>query len=184
MKAEEEEEEVTDGVSPVKRTRVAPPAPSLPESGYRCAPCGFTTEDQALFLEHIPQHRSEGAGGGVGLQCLQCGACFASAPSLSRHRFISHRVRDTPTDHHAHPASNDRPALSPGNCGNYADVSSWGDSPGSPSSLPSTPLGEEGEGKVGCKVCGRRFEKTSDLNTHFRTHGMAFITARKTDKAT
>ena len=142
---------ISEGTSPAKRPRAAPPAP--PESGYRCSPCGFYTDHQAVFLEHIPQHRGDGAGGGASLQCLQCGACFASAPSLSRHRFISHRVRDTPPDNHGHASSHDRPALSPGNGGNYGDASPWGGSPGSPSSHALTSLGEEREGRVGCKVC-------------------------------
>ncbi|XP_031692921.1 zinc finger protein 687a-like isoform X2 [Oncorhynchus kisutch] len=187
LKTEEEEDDLTEGIIPAKRPRVTSLAPPhQPESGFHCTPCGFTTEDRAVFLDHIPQHRSEALGGGVSLQCLQCGACFASAPSLSRHRFISHRVRDTPPDNHSRHGHNDRSLTSsPGNGGNHGDGSPRGGSlPGSPSSSshPPTPLGEDGEGRVGCKVCGKRFEKVSDLNTHFRTHGMAFITARKTDK--
>lgn len=186
-KTEEEEDDVSEGIIPAKRPRVTSSAPPpQPESGFHCAPCGFTTEDRAVFLDHILQHRSEALGGGVSLQCLQCGACFASAPSLSRHRFISHRVRDTPPDNHSRHGHNDRSLTSsPGNGGNHGEGSPRGGSlPGSPSSSshPPTPLGEDGEGRVGCKVCGKRFEKVSDLNTHFRTHGMAFITARKTDK--
>ncbi|XP_029507066.1 zinc finger protein 687a-like isoform X1 [Oncorhynchus nerka] len=187
LKTEEEEDDVTKGIIPAKRPHVTSSAPPpQPESGFHCTPCGFTTEDRAVFLDHIPQHRSEALGGGVSLQCLQCGACFASAPSLSRHRFISHRVRDTPPDNHSRHGHNDRSLTSsPGNGGNHGDGSPRGGSlPGSPSSSshPPTPLGEDGEGRVGCRVCGKHFEKVSDLNTHFRTHGMAFITARKTDK--
>ncbi|XP_024259537.2 zinc finger protein 687a isoform X2 [Oncorhynchus tshawytscha] len=187
LKTEEEEDDVTEGIIPAKRFRVTSSAPPpQPESGFHCTPCGFTTEDRAVFLDHIPQHRSEALGGGVSLQCLQCGACFASSPSLSRHRFISHRVRDTPPDNHSRHGHNDCSLTpSPGNGGNHGDGSPRGGSlPGSPSSSshPPTPLGEDGEGRVGCKVCGKRFEKVLDLNTHFRTHGMAFITARKTDK--
>lgn len=157
------------------------------EAGFRCMPCGFTTEDQAEFLAHIPSHRSSGGGDGA-LQCQQCGACFASGPSLSRHRFISHRVRDTLPEHHT-VAAGDTDGIADGTSGepgtDLAGVG-LGSGVGSPGSSPSQ-QGDEGrgEGERGacvCKVCGRRFDKVSDLNTHFRTHGMAFITARKTDK--
>ncbi|KAJ8386471.1 hypothetical protein AAFF_G00169410 [Aldrovandia affinis] len=91
---EDDEEGGGDGTSesaasPVKRPRVA--AAAAPEdTSFRCVPCGFTTEDRQEFLRHIPQHRPDASS----QQCSHCGACFASASSLSRHRFITHRVRD------------------------------------------------------------------------------------------
>ncbi|XP_030640710.1 zinc finger protein 687a [Chanos chanos] len=144
-------------------------------SGFRCMPCGFVTEDKEEFLQHIPTHRGDGGGA---LQCQQCGACFASGPPpLSRHRFISHRVRDAPRRQRRgrgpRPVGRrrrrprGRPPRRP--------------SPGSPWAMRGS-QGEEKEGKLACRVCGRRFDKATDLNTHFRTHGMAFITAHKTDK--
>ncbi|KAF3707336.1 Zinc finger protein 687b [Channa argus] len=169
-RAGDEEENATedgeDGGGPAKRTRASTATTSqtpgeLEEEDniFRCVPCGFSTEDGAEFQRHIPQHRADTAS----FQCLQCGVCFASAGSLGRHRFITHRVRDTQSDaernsSHAH-----------------------GSPVGSPAASPQA-LAEDGEGNLSCKVCGRRFDKATDLNTHFRTHGMAFLTAHKTDK--
>lgn len=174
----EQDEESTDGVSPVKKSQSSVPAPySLPESGFRCAPCGFTIEDQALFLEHIGQHRRGGTEGGS-QQCLQCGTCFTSASSLSRHRFIIHKVRNAFSDNQQ--SLSEHPAPSPGNSRNHDEKSSLDSSgPASPSSQ-----GVEEEGTLACKVCRKQFEKASDLSTHFRTHGMAFISARNAGKTT
>lgn len=148
-----------DGAGPAKRTRAsaAPGGQEEEDNVFRCVPCGFSTEDGAEFQRHIPQHRADTAS----FQCLQCGVCFASSGSLSRHRFIAHRVRDGEGERSAARAHH---------------------SPGfSPPASPQT-LGEDADGNLGCRVCGRRFDKASDLNTHFRTHGMAFLTAHKTDK--
>ncbi|XP_052002941.1 zinc finger protein 687a-like isoform X1 [Xyrauchen texanus] len=140
--------------------------------GFHCMPCGFATEDREEFLQHITCHRSDG---GSAFQCQQCGACFASNSSLSRHLFISHRVRDVPSE---------QTVVSPGTGYTSGNVNSYpavvAGSPGSPSSIGGSQ--EDGEGKHTCKVCGRHFNKPADLNTHFRTHGMAFITTYKSDK--
>ncbi|KAM4601279.1 zinc finger protein 687a isoform 2-T3 [Polymixia lowei] len=176
-----QEEACRDGASPVKKSRTSSSVPSPSprrESGFCCAPCGFTTEDHEDFLQHIPRHRNEGAGGD-GLQCLQCGACFTSASSLSRHRFITHKVRDATPD--GPRGLIDRPPHSPGNGWNHDAASPRG---GSGPASPSAPQGRDGEGKLSCKVCGKHFDKTTDLNTHFRTHGMAFISARNSGKTT
>ncbi|XP_019957506.2 zinc finger protein 687b isoform X1 [Paralichthys olivaceus] len=168
VRAGDEEENATEegeeGSAPPKRTRASVASTSLSEleeedNVFRCVPCGFSTEDGAEFQRHIPQHRADTAS----FQCLQCGVCFASAGSLGRHRFITHRVRDTQSEAERGTA---RPHGSPD---------------GSPAASPQA-LGEDGDGNLSCRVCGRRFDKASDLNTHFRTHGMAFLTAHKTDK--
>lgn len=178
LRGEEEEhpsEEGEEGGGPAKRTRASatvtpalPPAEPEEDDGvFRCVPCGFSTEDGAEFQQHIPQHRADTAS----FQCLQCGVCFASAGSLSRHRFITHRVRDTQGS-----SSSDAPSSAPQrphHTGTTPD--------GSPTGSPHASA-EESEGNLTCRVCGRRFDKASDLNTHFRTHGMAFLTAHKTDK--
>lgn len=164
--AEDGEDSGGGGSGPAKRTRASTGSTSLTpgeldeeDNVFRCVPCGFSTEDGAEFQRHIPQHRADTAS----FQCLQCGVCFASAGSLSRHRFITHRVRDTQSDaERGAPRAHTSPD-------------------GSPVASPQA-LGEDGEGNLSCRVCGRRFDKATDLNTHFRTHGMAFLTAHKTDK--
>lgn len=180
----EQNEESTDRGSPGKKLRSSSSsalAPSsLPESGFRCAVCGFTSEEKVAFLEHISQHRRGGMDDG-GLQCLQCGACFASTFSLSRHRFITHKVRDVVNDNQQAPSVHLSPSV--GNSRHHEEKSSLnGSAPASPSTQPSTGEGKEEEGALACKVCGKHFDKVTDLNTHFRTHGMAFINARNAGK--
>ncbi|KAF6739700.1 Zinc finger protein 687 [Oryzias melastigma] len=172
----EHDEDSTHRMSPAKKLRSCAPS----ESVFSCAPCGFSTDVQAAFQEHISQHR-QSAAESTGLQCLQCGACFTSSSSLSRHRFISHKVKDASGD--GPQSLGGHPAPSPGNTTNPSDRSHLnGSAPASPSNQPSTGQGKDEEGGLACKVCGKHFEKTSDLNTHFRTHGMAFIIARNAGK--
>ncbi|XP_051915948.1 zinc finger protein 592 [Hippocampus zosterae] len=57
---------------------------------FRCSKCGFITDDNIQFQEHIATHKSTQNTP----QCLHCGLCFTSSLSLSRHQVIVHKVRN------------------------------------------------------------------------------------------
>uniref|UniRef100_A0A8C5L9C0 Zinc finger protein 687 n=1 Tax=Jaculus jaculus TaxID=51337 RepID=A0A8C5L9C0_JACJA len=96
-------------------------------------------------------------------QCLDCGLCFASPGSLSRHRFISHKKRR---------GGGKASALGLGD-GVDETLPSRSDPEGGDSPLPAS------GGPLTCKVCGKSCDSPLNLKTHFRTHGMAFIRARQ-----
>ncbi|KAM9006408.1 zinc finger protein 687 isoform X4 [Sarcophilus harrisii] len=95
-------------------------------------------------------------------QCRDCGLCFASPGSLSRHRFISHKKR---------------------RCGGLAGGGAGAVEEVPPQSGPELEGGDSPSpasgGPLVCKVCGKGFDSPLNLKTHFRTHGMAFIRARQ-----
>ncbi|XP_030680413.1 zinc finger protein 687 isoform X1 [Nomascus leucogenys] len=96
-------------------------------------------------------------------QCLDCGLCFASPGSLSRHRFISHKKRR---------GVGKASALGLGD-GEEEAPPSRSNPDGGDSPLPAS------GGPLTCKVCGKSCDSPLNLKTHFRTHGMAFIRARQ-----
>ncbi|KAB0397042.1 hypothetical protein E2I00_018243, partial [Balaenoptera physalus] len=97
-------------------------------------------------------------------QCLDCGLCFASPGSLSRHRFISHKKKR---------GVGSASALGLGDGEEEAPPPSRSDPEGGDSPLPAS------GGPLTCKVCGKSCDSPLNLKTHFRTHGMAFIRARQ-----
>nr|ACC64590.1 zinc finger protein 687 (predicted) [Rhinolophus ferrumequinum] len=97
-------------------------------------------------------------------QCLDCGLCFASPGSLSRHRFISHKKKR---------GVGSASALGLGDGEEEAPPPSRSDPEGGDSPLPVS------GGPLTCKVCGKSCDSPLNLKTHFRTHGMAFIRARQ-----
>ncbi|KAG8509243.1 Zinc finger protein 687 [Galemys pyrenaicus] len=97
-------------------------------------------------------------------QCLDCGLCFASPGSLSRHRFISHKKRR---------GGGSAGAPGPGDGEEAAPLPARSDPEGGDSPLPAP------GGPLTCKVCGKSCDSPLNLKTHFRTHGMAFIRARQ-----
>ncbi|XP_050013828.1 zinc finger protein 532 isoform X2 [Alexandromys fortis] len=126
---------------------------------HKCAVCGFTTENLLQFHEHIPQHKSDGSS----YQCRECGLCYTSHVSLSRHLFIVHKLKEP------QPVSKQ----------NGAGEDSLQENKPSPED-------EAAEGAASdrkCKVCAKTFETEAALNTHMRTHGMAFIKSKRMSSA-
>ncbi|XP_019738487.1 zinc finger protein 532 isoform X1 [Hippocampus comes] len=121
---------------------------------HRCAVCGFTTEDVAAFHKHIPQHKSDGSS----YQCQECGLCYTSPRSKARHLFIVHRLKEQGL--HRFRGQDD-------------------DESQRENQLNVTADGDDGTPNTKCKVCGKQFETEGKLNTHMRTHGMAFIKAKR-----
>ncbi|KAM5305156.1 zinc finger protein 532 isoform 3-T5 [Glossophaga mutica] len=125
---------------------------------HKCAVCGFTTENLLQFHEHIPQHRSDGSSH----QCRECGLCYTSHVSLSRHLFIVHKLKEP------QPVSQQNGAGEEGQ-----------------QNQPS-PEHEAADGAAAdrkCKVCAKTFETEAALNAHMRTHGMAFIKSKRVSSA-
>ncbi|XP_030625083.1 zinc finger protein 532 isoform X2 [Chanos chanos] len=116
---------------------------------HKCAVCNFTTDDIMHFHEHIPQHKTDGSS----YQCRECGLCYTSHHSLARHLFIVHKMKEPQGlgRHNGQQENNPTPEEGP------AD------------GIPETK----------CKVCAKTFETEGALNTHMRTHGMAFIKSKR-----
>ncbi|XP_017263393.1 zinc finger protein 532 [Kryptolebias marmoratus] len=124
---------------------------------HRCAVCGFTTEDVATFHKHIPQHKSDGSS----FQCQECGLCYTSPRSLARHLFIVHRLKE------------------PQGLGRYNGRDKEDEESQRENQLDVTDENDDGTPNTKCKVCGKVFETEGHLNTHMRTHGMAFIKSKR-----
>ncbi|XP_054549986.1 zinc finger protein 532 isoform X2 [Talpa occidentalis] len=126
---------------------------------HKCAVCGFTTENLLQFHEHIPQHKSDGSS----YQCRECGLCYTSHVSLSRHLFIVHKLKEPQPVSKQNGAGEDHQQENkPGPEDEAAD--------GTPSDRK-------------CKVCAKTFETEAALNAHMRTHGMAFIKSKRVSAA-
>ncbi|OCT98819.1 hypothetical protein XELAEV_18011054mg [Xenopus laevis] len=99
---------------------------------HKCAVCGFTTEN--LFQE--------------------CGLCYTSHVSLTRHLFIVHKLKEPQPLWKQNGSGENKPNAEK----DAAD----------PITSDRT-----------CKVCRKTFETDAALNTHMRTHGMAFIKSKR-----
>ncbi|XP_069026519.1 zinc finger protein 532 [Embiotoca jacksoni] len=128
---------------------------------HKCAVCSFTTEDIAAFHQHIPQHKSDGSS----YQCQECGLCYTSHRSLARHLFIVHRLKE------------------PQGLGRYNGRGKEDEESQRENQLDVTDENNDGTPSTKCKVCGKTFETEGHLNTHMRTHGMAFIKSKRLSAA-
>ncbi|XP_072353442.1 zinc finger protein 532 isoform X3 [Scyliorhinus torazame] len=121
----------------------------------KCAVCGYTTENVTQFQEHLPQHKTDGST----FQCRECGLCYTSLQSLTRHLFIVHKMKNAQQVARQNGAREENPT-------------------DSKMSLEDNQAEMMLTDKK-CKVCSKTFESEGALNTHMRTHGMAFIKSKR-----
>ncbi|XP_067231928.1 zinc finger protein 532 [Chanodichthys erythropterus] len=153
---EEQAEEAGGDVTPGQRSKSSSSQPLKKLKinvfkTHKCAVCSFTTEDIVRFHEHIPQHKTDVSS----YQCRECGLCYTSHHSLSRHLFIVHKMKE---------------------------AQGLGRHNGQQENTPN-PESNDGIPDTQCKVCSKTFETEGALNTHMRTHGMAFIKSKRLSAA-
>lgn len=73
-----------------RSSRLEAPSAKRLKASFRCSKCGFITDDNTKFQQHITHHKTDKNTP----QCLHCGLCFTSVLSLNRHLFIVHKVKD------------------------------------------------------------------------------------------
>jgi hypothetical protein len=73
----------TDDSVPMKKLRVDG------EARFICAKCLFSSNDRPSFINHLAEHRIENC-----VLCLECGLSFAVMPSLRKHLFMVHKIKD------------------------------------------------------------------------------------------
>ncbi|KAK3579915.1 hypothetical protein CHS0354_012455 [Potamilus streckersoni] len=156
----------SSGDSPVKKLRVAG------DGHFSCAKCTFSCTDRSEFLSHIKEHSVEKS-----VQCVECGLSFMVIPSLKKHLFMVHKVRD----YEAYFKENNLLHLMQENEDMDIDKKNL-----------NTNMEAEKEKKVKvekeedvngnpleCNVCYKVFPNEAAIKSHMRVHGMAFIKAKR-----
>jgi hypothetical protein len=99
---------------------------------------------------------------------MECGMCFVVKPSLEKHLFISHRIKNAEAY-----LQNSNCCVSPAKSEEMEDTSQYKES--SPPPEEFSPDLVENQ----CRVCRKIFDTAFQLSKHFRTHGMAFLLMKK-----
>uniref|UniRef100_A0A8C2GLD7 Zinc finger protein 532 n=1 Tax=Cyprinus carpio TaxID=7962 RepID=A0A8C2GLD7_CYPCA len=106
-------------------------------------------------IVHFHEHIPQHKTNVSSYQCRECGLCYTSHNSLARHLFIVHKLKE------------------PQGLGRHNEQQENMPNPDANDGIPDTQ----------CKVCSKTFETDGALNTHMRTHGMAFIKSKRLSAA-
>ncbi|GFR26231.1 zinc finger protein 687a [Trichonephila clavata] len=118
--------------------------------GNTCAKCDFQSSDREIFKKHVLIHKTNKNT----FQCQECGVCFVVESALIKHLVIIHKISD-PKKYIEEEGTNFMPDFK-----KTAEVYSCD--------------------SLICSVCFTTFPTETQLKTHMRSHGMAFIQANKT----
>lgn len=132
------------------------PVPQKQTEKYNCSKCGKDFENKELFETHLIIHKDPC----MAYQCMECGQCFVVKPTFSKHLLLEHAVSDV-EDY----------IINKKQCFNESALSKFKNC-----SANTEPLKENQ-----CKICRDQFNNASDLEKHFRVHGMAFLLKTKSN---
>ncbi|KAF8771806.1 zinc finger protein 532-like [Argiope bruennichi] len=128
------------------------PAKKQRIEGNICAKCDFQSSEREAFKKHLLTHKTNKST----FQCQECGLCFVVEPALIKHLRIIHKISDTQK---------------------YIEEEGTNFMP--PDSKTATEV--RSCDSLICNVCFTSFPSETQLKTHMRSHGMAFIQATKTN---
>ncbi|RWS26451.1 Zinc finger protein 592-like protein [Leptotrombidium deliense] len=117
-----------------------------------CSLCGYTCAEEEQFKMHMNVHKNDKAP----FLCYECGSCFVAAPSYKRHLQSEHKIENG-NDYIAKYLPELYETVSEDN----VDVISL--------------IQDESLTEAICPVCKAIYANSTDLKTHVRVHGMAFI---------
>lgn len=121
---------------------------------YACKTCNYKNVIRDEFHEHIRTHRDIS----TAYQCMECGECFVVKPSLVKHLKHFHNINDS------------EQYFEQNQCFDKEAVKELEEA------MKLTPGEVKGPLKENqCRVCREEFENSTELNKHFRIHGMAFL---------
>lgn len=129
---------------------------------FQCYKCKFISSIREKFHEHIMTHRDICSD----YQCMECGACFSTKKSFSMHLLINHNIIEADSYirlnncHIGGVEKKDKPETSKETAADQIEVD----------------LTKE---ELLCDICTAPFLNASDLEKHFRSHGMAFLMTKK-----
>ncbi|XP_053405425.1 zinc finger protein 687a-like isoform X2 [Mercenaria mercenaria] len=158
---ESQKRKLSSSVSPetsVKKLRIEG------ESDFKCAKCLFTCDVKSDFRQHILEHKAADT-----YQCFECGLCFAVLPSLKKHVFMVHKVRDF-NSYMEENKIEEPTALEDKDVDIVREPE-----PEAQEAMEESSEEEQSGDPLECKVCYKSFESEKVLKSHMRTHGMAFI---------
>ncbi|XP_023717504.1 zinc finger protein 91 [Cryptotermes secundus] len=166
QKASDRADKEVGANTPFSSGQVVPVLQQVPSSGhkYECSKCHYADSCAESFHEHIKLHHSDESA----FQCMECGMCFVAKPSLEKHLFISHRIKNAEAY-----LQNNNCCVSPAKGEEMEDTSIHKES--SPPLEDFSPDLVENQ----CRVCRKIFDTSFQLSKHFRTHGMAFLLMKK-----
>ena len=148
------------------------------DAKFVCAKCDFSGVDRAAFVAHIAKHRTRDSP----WQCHECALCFTARPSLRRHLFMVHRVRDFERYNKDAGVDLDVPLVDVKD-EEEDDELVFGTGtfvrPIVPPPAPMVVSPPTSDNPLECTVCYKQFDDENAKRVHMRTHGMAFIYSRR-----